>query len=76
MKLSDTTPEQQLELLVSKRDRMVSIYRWNDNPIYKYGKELVATVIVRADPNGDISISLSHNPNDIIEVEFVDDEHL
>lgn len=64
----------QLTTLLSERDRMVSIYRRNDDPIYKFGLELVATVMVCADPDGKISISLSHNPADIIKVEFVDDD--
>lgn len=79
MKISDMTQAQQIEHLVSKRDRMISIYRQTGNPAYKDGRELIATVTVSTDANGDISIGLGetsagrHQPSDI-EVEFIDDE--
>jgi hypothetical protein len=73
MKLNDTTQQQRLALMVSERDRMVSIYRPSTNPIHKHGRELVATVTVVTDNDGKISIGVGHDPCDTIEVQFIDD---
>lgn len=75
MKIRDMTQAQQIEHLVSKRDRRVSISRQTGNPMYRGGWELIATVTVSTDPNGDISIGLgSTNPDDDIDVQFIDSE--
>lgn len=71
------TQAQQVEHLVSKRDRMVTIYRQTDNPAYKDGQELIASITVTTDDNGDISIGIgetgtgSPHPSSI-ELQFVD----
>jgi hypothetical protein len=73
MKLDDTTQQERLALMVSDRDRMVSIYRPSTNPIYKHRMELVATATVVSDDDGKISIGVGHDPGDTIEVQFIDD---
>ncbi|GLE59813.1 hypothetical protein [Mycobacteroides chelonae] len=74
MKISDMTQAQQIEHLVSKRDRTISIYRQTGNPQYKNGRELIAIIDVAAEPNGDISIGIgSTGPLDDIDVQFTDD---
>lgn len=59
--------------LVSKRDRMVSIYRPSDNPIHRDGMELVATVTVELDPDGSVSVGLGYNPANVVKVQYIDD---
>lgn len=71
--LRDVHGADQLELLTSKRDRMVSIYRPGDNPIYRDGREFIANITVVTDPNGDVSIGILHSPSDDIEVQFIDE---
>jgi hypothetical protein len=73
MNLREVTGDDQLHLLVSKRDRIVCIYRPNDDPMFRDGMELVASVTVVADPGGDISIGVLHNPDDTIDIKFMDE---
>jgi hypothetical protein len=72
--LRDVTGDEQSQLLVSKRDRMVSIYRPTNDPIFN-NRELVATVTVTTDPDGSVSIGLGYTPSrNEVYVEFVDDD--
>jgi hypothetical protein len=59
---------------VSSQDRMVSIYRPTDNPIWRDGMELVATVTVSTDDDGEISIGVAHSPSDSHVIKVIDDE--
>lgn len=65
--------EEQVNFLVSDRDRMVTFSRYTGHPHYKNGLELIGTVTVVRDDDGKISIGLGYPGDTIAKVVFIDD---